>query len=54
MEQWGVPPDFLVPERHEDLYAGHDAQLAKAIEVILAQMDGKLSAPKKKTGKEGK
>ena len=47
MEGWGVPPDYRVPETHEDLYAGRDAQLEKAIEVLLAQMDGKIAAPKK-------
>ena len=47
MEGWGVPPDFRVTEKHEDLYAGRDAQLEKSIEVLLAQMDGKISAPRK-------
>lgn len=47
LEGWGVPPDFRVAETHEDLYAGRDAQLEKAIEVLLAQMDGRIAAPKK-------
>ena len=47
MEGWGVPPDFLVREKHEDLHAGRDAQLERAIELLLAQLDGKLSPPKK-------
>jgi Tol biopolymer transport system component len=47
MEGWGVPPDFRVAETHEDLFAGRDAPLEKAIEVLLAQMDGKIAAPKK-------
>jgi tricorn protease len=45
LEGWGVPPDFRVPETHEDLYAGRDAQLEKAVEVLLSQLDGKLSPP---------
>jgi Tol biopolymer transport system component/C-terminal processing protease CtpA/Prc len=47
MEGWGVPPDYRVPETHEDLAAGRDPQLEKAIEVLLAQMDGRLAAPRK-------
>ncbi len=47
MEGWGVPPDFRVAETHEDLYAGRDPQLEKAVEVLLAQMDGRLAPPKK-------
>jgi Tol biopolymer transport system component/C-terminal processing protease CtpA/Prc len=53
MEGWGVPPDYRVPETHEDLYAGRDAQLEKAIEVLLAQMDGRI-APPRKPGQEKK
>jgi tricorn protease len=45
MEGWGVPPDFLVPETHADLRAGRDAQLEKAIEILLAQLDGTLPPP---------
>ncbi len=47
MEGWGVPPDFRVPETHEDLYAGRDASLEKAVEVLLAQMDGRIAGPRK-------
>jgi Tol biopolymer transport system component/C-terminal processing protease CtpA/Prc len=47
MEGWGVPPDYRVPETHEDLYAGRDAQLEKAVEVLLAQMDGRLAGPRR-------
>ncbi|HLF95359.1 MAG TPA: M28 family peptidase [Planctomycetota bacterium] len=47
MEGWGVPPDFRVAETHEDLYAGRDAQLEKAVEVLLAQMDGRIAAPRR-------
>jgi hypothetical protein len=47
MEGWGVPPDYRVPETHENLYAGRDAQLEKAVEVLLAQMEGKIAPPRK-------
>ncbi len=47
LEGYGVPPDFRAPETHEDLMAGRDAALEKAIEVLLAQMDGRIAAPKK-------
>jgi Tol biopolymer transport system component/C-terminal processing protease CtpA/Prc len=47
MEGWGVPPDYRVPETHEDLYAGRDLQLEKAVEVLLAQMEGKILPPPK-------
>jgi hypothetical protein len=36
-----------VAETHEDLIAGRDAPLEKAIEVLLAQMDGKIAALRK-------
>ena len=47
LEGYGVPPDFRAPETHEDLIAGRDGPLEKAIEVLLAQMDGKLAPPRK-------
>ena len=47
MEGWGVPPDFRVPVTHGDLHSGRDPQLEKAIELLLAQMDGKISPPSK-------
>jgi len=47
MEGWGVPPDYRVAETHADLAAGRDAQLEKAIEVLLAQMDGRIAPPRK-------
>ncbi len=47
MEGWGVPPDFRVPETHEDLHAGRDAQLEKAVEVVMGQLDGRIAAPKR-------
>lgn len=50
LEGYGVPPDFRAPETHEDLLAGRDAALEKAIEVLLAQMDGKIAPPKKPGG----
>jgi tricorn protease len=50
LEGYGVPPDFRAPETHEDLMAGRDAPLEKAIEVLLAQMDGKIAAPRKPGG----
>ncbi len=46
LEGYGVPPDFRVPLTHEDLYAGRDPQLEKAVEVLLAQMDGKIKPPR--------
>jgi tricorn protease len=45
LEGWGVPPDFRVPMTQEDLAAGRDPQIEKAVEVLLAQMEGKLSGP---------
>jgi tricorn protease len=50
LEGYGVPPDFRAAETHEDLLAGRDAALEKAIEVLLAQMDGKLASPRKPGG----
>jgi tricorn protease len=47
LEGYGVPPDYRVAETHEDLLAGRDAPLEKAIEVLLAQMDGKIAALRK-------
>ena len=47
LEGYGVPPDFRAAETHEDLLNGRDAPLEKAIEVLLAQMDGKIAAPRK-------
>ncbi len=47
LEGYGVPPDYRAAETHEDLMAGRDAPLEKAVEVILAQMDGKISALRK-------
>jgi tricorn protease len=47
LEGYGVPPDFRAPETQEDLAAGRDAALEKAIEVLMAQMDGKIAAPRK-------
>ena len=46
LEGWGIPPDFRVPETHKNLYAGRDAELDKAIEILLAQMDGNISPPR--------
>ncbi len=47
MEGWGVPPDYRVPVTHEDLIAGRDPQLEKAVDVLLAQMDGRIAPPRK-------
>ncbi|HEV3026870.1 MAG TPA: S41 family peptidase, partial [Planctomycetota bacterium] len=47
LEGYGVPPDFRAAETHEDLLIGRDAPLEKAIEILLAQMDGKIAPPKK-------
>jgi C-terminal processing protease CtpA/Prc len=46
LEAWGVPPDYRVPQTHEDLYAGRDAQLEKAVEVLLSQLDGRVPPPR--------
>lgn len=51
LEGYGVPPDYRAQETHEDLLAGRDAPLEKAVEVLLAQMDGKI-ASLRKTGAE--
>jgi len=47
LEGYGVPPDFRAPETQEDLATGRNAALEKAIEVLMAQMDGKIAAPRK-------
>jgi tricorn protease len=47
LEGYGVPPDYRVAETHEDLIAGKDAPLEKAIEVLMAQMDGRIAALRK-------
>jgi Tol biopolymer transport system component/C-terminal processing protease CtpA/Prc len=47
LEGYGVPPDYRTPETHEDLLAGRDAPLEKAIEVLLAQMEGRIGALRK-------
>jgi Tol biopolymer transport system component/C-terminal processing protease CtpA/Prc len=47
LEGYGVPPDYRAGESHEDLMAGRDVPLEKAIEVLLAQMDGKIAPPRK-------
>ncbi len=54
MEGYGVPPDYRVPLTHEDLYAGRDPQLDKAVEILLAQMDGRIAAPRKPEPPENK
>ncbi len=54
MEGYGVPPDYRVPLTHEDLYAGRDPQLDKAVEILLAQMEGKIVAPRKPEPPENK
>src|SRR5581483_3371931 len=47
LEGYGVPPDFRAGETHEDLMAGRDGPLEKAIEVLLAQLDGRIAPPRK-------
>lgn len=47
LEGSGVIPDFIVPYRFDDYAAGTDPQLARAIELLLAQLDGKIPALKK-------
>jgi tricorn protease len=53
LEGYGVPPDFRAGETHEDLLSGRDAPLEKAIEILLAQMDGKIAPPKKPGERKG-
>jgi tricorn protease len=45
LENTGVRPDFDVENHPDALAAGKDAQLSKAVEVILAELDGKPIAP---------
>jgi C-terminal processing protease CtpA/Prc/Tol biopolymer transport system component len=48
MEATGAEPDFHVEYTHEDLYAGRDPQLDRAVEILLAQMDGRIAAPERR------
>ncbi len=45
VENEGVPPDIEVEQTPADVIAGHDPQLEKAIEVVLAEL--KANPPKK-------
>ncbi|MCK6458669.1 MAG: S41 family peptidase [Planctomycetes bacterium] len=48
LEGLGVPPDIHVEETSEDRLSGRDPQLAKAIEVVLAEIaEREKAAPKK-------
>ncbi|MBY0503251.1 MAG: DPP IV N-terminal domain-containing protein [Bryobacteraceae bacterium] len=38
MENYGVPPDYMVDNGPADFFAGHDRQIEKAIEVLKSQM----------------
>lgn len=49
LEGFRVPPDVYVDRSIEDWHAGRDPQLDKAIEVLLAQLEGKLPLPRKES-----
>lgn len=49
MEGSGVEPDIRVPETMVDLFAARDRQLSTAIATLLAQMNGDLPFPEKRT-----
>ena len=49
MEGFRVPPDIYVARTMEDLHAGRDPQLDKAVEVLLTQLEGKLPLPRRET-----
>jgi tricorn protease len=38
LEQSGTPPDYYVDVDPDELKAGYDAQLAKAVELLLAEL----------------
>ena len=38
MENYGVPPDFLVDNTPADFLGGHDRQVEKAIEVLKGEL----------------
>lgn len=44
LEGSGVAPDFLVPFPLEDAYAGRDPQLERAVELLSAQLEGRIPA----------
>ena len=39
LERYGVPPDAEVPYNYEDFRAGRDPQIAKAVELLLAELE---------------
>jgi Tol biopolymer transport system component/C-terminal processing protease CtpA/Prc len=45
LEGMGVRPDHEVPLSVEDLHAGRDPQLDKAIEILMLQVEGRLQPP---------
>lgn len=45
LENTGVRPDYDVENAPDALFGGRDDQLAKAVEVLLAELDGKLPPP---------
>lgn len=47
LEGSGVAPDFIVPYRFEDYASGTDPQLGRAVELLMAQMEGKIPTLKK-------
>ncbi|MDJ0523660.1 MAG: S41 family peptidase, partial [Planctomycetota bacterium] len=51
LENYGVKPDILVEHTAEDRLKGNDRQLAKAIEVIQAEVKARAAAAKKPTAK---
>jgi tricorn protease len=48
LEGSGVVPDFMVPFPFEDAYAGRDPQLLRAVELLAAQLDGRIPALQRK------
>ncbi|MCK4512696.1 hypothetical protein KAW64_13210, partial [bacterium] len=40
LENWGIEPDIFVESPPEEASRGHDAQLEKAVEVVLEAIEG--------------
>jgi Tol biopolymer transport system component/C-terminal processing protease CtpA/Prc len=49
LEGYRVPPDIHVARTLSDMHAGRDPQLDKAVEVMLAQLEGKLPLRRRET-----
>lgn len=46
MENHGCPPDILVEHTPEDIYAGRDRQLERAVRELLRQLDASAKRPR--------